>query len=87
MLALAAATSIDALAVGMSLSFLGAATVVSLIWPVAIFGLVSFLFSVAGYLGGVSFGGFKKFKPELLGGIILIGIGMKICIQHLLANL
>ncbi len=86
-LALAAATSIDAFAVGMSLSFLGASTFAALIWPIAIFGLVSFLFSVAGYLGGVSFGGFRKFQPELLGGIILIGIGMKVCIQHLLANL
>ena len=86
-LALAAATSIDSLAIGMSLSFLGASTIASLVWPVVIFGLVSFLFSVAGYLGGLSFGGFRKFQPELLGGIILIGIGMKICIQHLLANL
>lgn len=38
-------------------------------------------------MGSVSFGGFRKFQPELLGCIILIGIGMKVCIQHLLANL
>lgn len=86
-LMLATATSIDALAIGVSLAFFDMDSLVTLIPPVLIIGLVSFAFSIAGFIGGQRFGGLKKFRPELAGGIILIGIGMKICIQHVLAIL
>ena len=85
-LTLAVATSIDALAVGISFSCSGYGTVQSLILPLAIIGLVSFIFSIAGLLLGVRFGGAvaRRFKPEIIGGVILIAIGVKILMEHLL---
>ena len=85
-LTLAVATSIDALAVGISFSCSGYGTVQSLILPLAIIGLVSFIFSIAGLLLGVRFGGAvaRRFKPEIIGGVILIAIGVKILLEHLL---
>lgn len=84
-LTLAVATSIDALAVGISFAFTGFETLSSIVYPLVIIGLVSFIFSLIGSGLGVWFGiGIaKKLKPELLGGIILIIIGCKIVIQHL----
>ena len=83
---LAVATSIDALAVGISFSCSGYGTVQSLILPLAVIGLVSFIFSIAGLLLGVRFGGAvaRRFKPEIIGGVILIAIGVKILLEHLL---
>lgn len=76
---LAIATSIDALAVGISLSFLE----IAILSPVLVIGLVTFLFSFAGaYIGNV-FGHFFERRLEVLGGIVLIGIGFKILIEHL----
>ncbi len=85
-LTLAVATSIDALAVGISFSCSGYGTVQSLILPLAVIGLVSFIFSIAGLLLGVRFGGVvaRRFKPEIIGGVILIAIGVKILLEHLL---
>ncbi len=85
-LTLAVATSIDALAVGISFSCSGYGTVQSLILPLAVIGLVSFFFSIAGLLLGVRFGGAvaRRFKPEIIGGVILIAIGVKILLEHLL---
>ena len=85
-LTLAVATSIDALAVGISFSCSGYGTVQSLILPLAVIGLVSFIFSFAGLLLGVRFGGAvaRRFKPEIIGGVILIAIGVKILLEHLL---
>lgn len=85
-LTLAIATSIDALAVGISFSCSGYGTVQSLILPLAVIGLVSFFFSIAGLLLGVRFGGAvaRRFKPEIIGGVILIAIGVKILLEHLL---
>lgn len=85
-LTLAVATSIDALAVGISFSCSGYGTVQSLILPLAVIGLVSFIFSIAGLLLGVRFGGAvaRRFKPEMIGGVILIAIGVKILLEHLL---
>lgn len=85
-LTLAVATSIDALAVGISFSCSGYGTVQSLILPLAVIGLVSFIFSIAGLLLGVRFGGAvaRRFKPEIIGGVILIAIGVKILMEHLL---
>jgi len=85
---LAVATSIDAMAVGISFSCLGMNTVQSLTYPVWVIGLVSFVMSLAGLLLGIRFGAAicKKVRPELLGGIILIAIGTKILLEHLLAG-
>ena len=85
-LALAVATSIDALAIGISMSCSGYDSAESLPLPLAIIGVVSFVFSIAGNLLGVRFGAVvsRKIHPELFGGIILIGIGVRIMLEHLL---
>ena len=84
-LLLAVATSIDALAVGISYACTGYDTVESLLEPLLTIGVVSFLMSILGYLLGYRFGEAvnRKMRPELLGGIILIGIGIRILIEHL----
>ena len=76
---LALATSIDALAVGLTFSMLQ----VSIIAPVLVIGLVTFLMSVAGVKIGAAGGHFFENKMEAAGGIILIGIGLKILLGHL----
>ena len=88
-LLLAVATSIDALAVGISFACIGYHSLASLIVPLIIIGIVSFVFSVVGYLFGVRFGRSiaRRLKPALLGGIILIVIGLKILISHLFENM
>lgn len=85
-LLLAIATSIDALAVGISFACTGYTSLAQLTLPLVIIGVVSFLFSLIGYQLGARFGRSiaHRLKPELLGGIILIGIGIKILIEHLL---
>ena len=85
-LLLALATSIDALAVGISLSCTGYESWNQLTLPLVVIGVVSFVFSIAGHLLGVRFGEVvaRRWKPELVGGIILIGIGIKILLEHLL---
>jgi putative Mn2+ efflux pump MntP len=84
-LLLSVATSIDALAVGISFACIGYHSLVSLTFPLIIIGIVSFLFSVVGYLFGVRFGRSiaRRLKPALLGGLILILIGIKILVSHL----
>ncbi len=84
-LALAVATSIDALAVGITYACTGYATAASLLPPLAVIGTVSFLMSLAGFRSGAHFGDIvnKKIRPELLGGLILLGIGVRILIEHL----
>jgi len=84
-LLLAVATSIDALAVGISFALTGYGTLSQLTLPLVIIGLVSFLFSIAGYHLGRRFGKpiTKRMKPELVGGLILIAIGLKILLQDL----
>ena len=79
MLVLAIATSIDAMAVGLSLSVLH----VSIWWPALLIGLVTFTFSLAGTLLGSSFGKLIKGKAEIVGGLVLIGIGIRILLQGL----
>lgn len=76
---LSVATSIDALAIGISLSFLG----ISIALPAIVIGLVTFLFSFIGVYMGNKVGHFFEKKIEMFGGIILIGIGIKILIDHL----
>lgn len=84
-LELSFATSIDALAVGISFACTGYNSVASLTWPLIIIGICSFAFSIAGNLIGVRFGDTvrKRIKPELLGGIVLICIGLKVLFSHL----
>ena len=79
LLILAVATSIDALAVGVSFAFLR----ISIISCAIIIGLVTFCISTAGVYLGKKFGNLFENKAEILGGIILIAIGAKILIQHL----
>ena len=82
----AIATSIDALAVGISLAMTGYNTIASIALPLIAIGVGSFLFSMTGSLLGIRFGqGIRqRLKPELLGGIILLAIGVKILLSHLL---
>lgn len=80
LLILSIATSIDALAVGLTLSFLN----VDIASPAVIIGIITFLLSFAGVYIGDRFGHFFESKIEILGGLILIGIGTKILAEHLL---
>ena len=82
-LTLAVATSIDALAVGISFACTGMTTWNSISFPILIIGIVSFVFSLIGCLIGVYFGKRVNLRAELWAGIILIGIGVKILIEHL----
>jgi len=79
LLMLSIATSIDALAVGLSLAFLN----FSIILPSIIIGCITFLLSVFGVYFGNRFGNYFEKKIEIIGGLILIGIGIKILIEHL----
>ena len=82
LLALSIATSIDALAVGFTLTL-----VTDYIFrAVATIGAVTFIISYAGYQLGKRFGHFFENKIEILGGIILIAIGAKILITSLVSN-
>ena len=76
---LAIATSIDALAVGITFGFLQ----VDIVPAVSFIGIVTFALSVVGVKIGNVFGTKYKSKAELAGGIILIGIGLKILLSHL----
>ena len=79
MLPLAVATSIDALAVGVTFAFLD----VAIVPAVSIIGVTTFIFSVAGVKIGNVFGAKYKSKAELVGGIVLVAMGIKILIEHL----
>lgn len=79
MLLMAVATSIDALAVGVTFAFLN----VAIVPAVSFIGITTFIFSAAGVLIGNIFGAKWKNKAEFAGGAILILIGLKILIEHL----
>ena len=79
MLVLAIATSIDALAVGITFAFLK----VNVILAVTLIGITTFLFSAAGIKIGSVFGDKYKSKAEFFGGAVLICLGTKILIEHL----
>ncbi|MFA7359045.1 MAG: manganese efflux pump MntP family protein [Bacteroidales bacterium] len=81
-LSLAVATSIDALAVGLSFSLLE----ISLCQTVLIIGLVSFVLSWLGILLALRYGNRFRIRAELIGGIILIAIGSKILMEHLIMH-
>ena len=77
---LSIATSIDALAVGVTLSLITS----SIYMAVAVIGVITFVLSLIGTQLGRKIGHFFENKIEILGGVILIAIGIKILIQHLL---
>ena len=79
MLPLAIATSIDALAVGVSFAFLR----ISIAPAVVLIGLTTFVLSIAGVKIGNVFGTRYKAKAEFTGGVILVLIGLKILLEHL----
>ena len=79
LLILAVATSIDALAVGVTFAFLQ----VNIVSAITIIGCTTFVISIAGVYVGNVFGSRYKSRAELTGGIILILIGLKILLEHL----
>ena len=85
-LLLAIATSIDAMAVGISFVCTGYNEISQIVFPIIIIGIVSSIFSIIGTRLGARFGRAitHRLKPELLGGLILIAIGIKILITHLI---
>jgi len=78
LLILSIATSIDALAVGLTLSFLE----ISVLFPALVIGVVTFLLCFLGVFVGSRFGSILKNKVKILGGLILIGIGLQILLEH-----
>jgi putative Mn2+ efflux pump MntP len=81
MIVLAIATSIDALAVGFTLPMLGAPFVLSL----TTIGVTTALSSAAGLFAGRRFGAVLGQRLDMVGGLVLIGMGTKILVEHLLA--
>ena len=79
MFILAIATSIDALAVGITFAFLS----VRIVPAVSFIGIITFTLSAIGVKIGNVFGSRYKSKAEIAGGIILIGMGIKILLEHL----
>lgn len=80
MFMLAVATSIDALAVGISLAMVGS---VNIFTAVTLIGAFTFLFCIAGVKVGSMFGSWLESKAQAAGGFILIMIGLKILLEHL----
>jgi len=81
LVALSVATSIDALAVGLSLAMLGSTIVV----PALVIGAAAACFTAVGMGIGRRIGSIWGKRVEVLGGLILVGIGIKIVIEHLSA--
>lgn len=79
MVVLALATSIDALAVGITFAFLD----VNIVLAVSIIGIITFIISIFGVKIGNRFGDKYQNKAELMGGIILVLLGFKILLEHL----
>lgn len=79
---LAIATSIDALAVGVSMAFME----VNILLSAAVIGAVAFVLSVVGGMLGHRLGGLFQKRAELVGGLVLIAIGTKILVEHLIAE-
>jgi len=82
-LTLALATSIDALAVGVSFAFLDMNTFSDIVYPISVIGLVAFVFSICGVVFGSCCGYGRKIRVELWGGLILVIIGVKILVEHI----
>ena len=84
-LLLAVATSIDALAIGISMACIGYNHISQLAVPLLMIGIASLLLSLVGYWLGVRFGHViaRRLKPELLGGLVLVFIAVKVLVSHL----
>jgi len=80
LLMLSVATSIDALAVGLSFAFLAVVVVA----PATVIGIATFLLSFLGVCAGSKIGHLFESRIEVVGGLTLIGIGVKILVEHLL---
>ena len=79
MLVLSVATSIDALAIGITFACLK----IHIVMPVITIGLITFIISVIGVKIGNRFGDKYEKKAEIMGGVILILLGIKILLEHL----
>ncbi|WP_302226357.1 manganese efflux pump MntP [Veillonella magna] len=79
MLMLALATSIDALAIGITLAFLS----VNVLWASGIIGIITFGISLVGIYLGHQLAKLLRGRAEIIGGIVLVLIGTKILLQHL----
>lgn len=79
MLVLAVATSIDALAVGITFAFLGT----PIVEAITIIGITTMVISIAGVVVGNFFGSRYKSKADFIGGLILVLLGLKILLEHL----
>lgn len=79
MLVLAVATSIDALAVGITFAFLAT----PIVEAITIIGITTMVISIAGVVVGNFFGSRYKSKAEFIGGLILVLLGLKILLEHL----
>lgn len=76
---LSIATSVDAMAVGITFAFLS----VNVVYASSIIGIITFFISLVGIYAGRLLGNFFKSRAEMIGGIILVLIGVKILFQHL----
>ena len=79
MIVLAIATSIDALAIGITFAFFE----VNLLLSISIIGIITFLLSILGVKIGNKFGDKYQNKAEFVGGLILVLLGIKILLEHL----
>ena len=79
MIVLAIATSIDALAIGITFAFLKC----NIVFSVTCIGIITFLLSLIGVKIGNIFGAKYEKKAQLVGGLILILLGIKILVEHL----
>jgi putative Mn2+ efflux pump MntP len=79
LITIAIATSIDALIVGITFAFIN----IDILFSAILIGSITFLAGMLGMLLGKNIGNKLGKKPELIGGIILIGIGVKILLEHL----
>jgi len=79
LLLLSVATSLDALAVGLSFAFLE----VNLTLASVTIGAVAFIITFSGFFAGKKLGGLVGRRAEIIGGIILVGIGLRILLEHL----
>ncbi|MFC1968515.1 manganese efflux pump MntP family protein [Chloroflexota bacterium] len=80
LLTLSIATSIDAFAVGLSFAFLE----INIILAVATIGVIAFLVTIIGLIIGKKVGSLVGKRAEIVGGVILIGIGLRILLEHML---
>ena len=79
LIGMAVATSVDTLIVGVSFAFIN----VNILLSVGIIGFLTYVVSMLGMLFGKNAGKWFGKKMEIMGGLILIGIGVKILLQHL----